>query len=112
MSEEEINFFDFQSQTDYQIRSQWQLRSKNRLYLAYRWLAASFLLAVVIVSMHYNSGELSNGVYFIYFSRWGILMNLIVGIYGAILVTIWHFHTEFQGSFWIFYKQNSQVPEM
>lgn len=39
------------------------------------------------------------GYYFIYLTNWGILMCMITGIYGAILVSKWYFHTEYSGTF-------------
>lgn len=77
------------------VRSQWQSRSKNSIYLVYRWCVAVFVVAVVIVSMIYNEDELRRGIFFAYLTRWGILTNMIVGVLGAVLVTIWHFHTDF-----------------
>lgn len=88
---------------DSMVRSQWQSRSKNNFYLIYRWLVAIFVIAVVIVAMiAHMQRECSFGLFFIYLTHWGILINMIVGINGAILVTIWHFHTDFKGNFEIF----------
>lgn len=82
---------------DSMVRSQWQSRSKNNLYLAYRWIVAAFVIAAVVVSMHAHLQRASLALFFIYLTHWGLLVNMIVGIYGAVLVTVWHFHTDFQG---------------
>lgn len=80
------------------VRSQWQSTSKSNLYLLYRWIVAVFVVSVVIVSMcaHVQKG-FSLSLFFIYLTHWGILINMVVGVFGAILVTIWHFHDDFQG---------------
>lgn len=93
----EIDNCGFEHDPECIVRSQWQKRSKNFIYLAYRWAVAIFTIAVVIESMYENRKELRKGIFFAYLTRWGITMNMIVGIYGAIIVTIWHFHTEFKG---------------
>lgn len=81
------------------VRSQWQSTSHNNWYLLYRWLVAGFVFSVVIVSMcsHIAKGH-PLGLFFIYLTHWGIMLNMIVGIFGAVLVTVWHFHTDFQGN--------------
>lgn len=79
------------------VRSQWQSTSKNNFYLLYRWVVAVFVVSVVIVSLITHLGKSSLGLFFIYLTHWGILLNMIVGIFGAVLVTIWHFHTDFHG---------------
>lgn len=84
---------------DSMVRSQWQSRSKNNFYLAYRWLVAIFNIAVVIVSMYSHVEKFSFGLFFIYLTHWGIMINMVVGVFGAILVTIWHFHSDFKGTF-------------
>lgn len=82
---------------DSMVRSQWQSRSKNGLYLAYRWAVAVFFVVALIISIHTHLQKASLGFYFIFLTRWGLLLNTIVGIYGAVLVTAWHFHADFQG---------------
>lgn len=79
------------------VRSQWQSTSKSNLYLLYRWIVAVFVVSVVIVSMwsHVQKG-FPLSLFFIYLTHWGILINMVVGVFGAILVTIWHFHDDFQ----------------
>lgn len=84
---------------DSMVRSQWQSRSTNRIYLLYRWMVAIFLVAVVIESVvPFQKYGISIRFFLIYFTNWGILMNMTVGVMGAILVTVWHFHTDFQGT--------------
>lgn len=85
---------------DSMVRSQWQTRSKSNIYLAYRWLVAIFVVYVVIDSLynHVASRKHALSLFFIYLTHWGILINMIVGVYGAILVTIWHFHSDFKGN--------------
>ncbi|XP_055321317.1 protein rolling stone-like [Sitodiplosis mosellana] len=78
------------------VRSQWQSTSKNVFYLIYRWLVAIFVVAVVGIALEAHPRKHSVGIFFIYFTRWGITINMIVGVYGAVLVTIWHFHTDYQ----------------
>lgn len=79
------------------VRSQWQSRSKNCFYLTYRWLVAIFVTVSVIIAFNNHMHKYSFGFFFIYLTHWGILINMIVGVYGAILVTIWHCHTDFKG---------------
>lgn len=80
------------------VRSQWQSTSKSNLYLLYRWIVAVFVVSVVIVAIcgHVQKG-FSLALFFIYLTHWGILINMVVGVFGAILVTVWHFHDDFQG---------------
>ena len=79
------------------VRSQWQSTSHSMIYLIYRWLVAIFVVAVVIIGLEGHLRRFGFGTFLIYLTRWGITINMIVGVYGAILVTIWHFHTEHQG---------------
>lgn len=83
---------------DSMVRSQWQTSSRNNFYLAYRWLVAIFVTVVVIISMSSHVEKFPFGLFFIYLTHWGILINMLVGIFGAILVTIWHFHSDFKGN--------------
>ncbi|XP_055301375.1 protein rolling stone-like [Sitodiplosis mosellana] len=91
---------------DSMVRSQWQSRSKNNFYLVYRWLVAIFVIAVVIVSMFSHVEKYSFGLFFIYLTHWGILINMVVGVFGAILVTVWHFHSDFKENV----LKNSEMP--
>lgn len=86
---------------DSMVRSQWQVRSRNNYYLLYRWLVAIFVTFVVLYSFIDNATQRSVGFFFIYFTHWGIMINMVVGLMGAILVTIWHFHDDFHGNFYI-----------
>lgn len=79
------------------VRSQWQFQSKSRAYLSYRWLFAAFVVTAIIVSMCQSAREVETGTYFIYLTHWAVSLNMIVGMFGAILVTIWHFDGQFQG---------------
>lgn len=79
------------------VRSQWQSRSQSCLYLLYRWIVAIVATVSVIVSFAAHMERYSFGLFFIYLTHWGILINMIVALYGAILVTFWHFHAGFQG---------------
>lgn len=81
------------------VRSQWQSRSKSHFYLAYRWFVAIFTTIVVINSFATHLAHHSLGLFFIYLTHWGIIINMIVGIYGAVLVSLWHFHPEYAGEF-------------
>lgn len=83
---------------DSMVRSQWQTSSRNNIYLIYRWLVAVFVTVVVIISMYSHVEKFPFGLFFIYLTHWGILINMVVGVFGAILVTIWHFHTDFKGN--------------
>lgn len=85
---------------DSMVRSQWQSRSKNYLYLVYRWMVAIFFIVAITISIQAHLEKSSFGLFFIYLTRWGLLLNTIVGIYGAVLVTVWHFHTDFNGLFY------------
>lgn len=82
---------------DLMVRSEWQACSRNNFYLLYRWLVAIFVTAVVLWSFVENAQRRNVGYFFIYFTHWGIMINMVVGLMGAILVTIWHFHDDFQG---------------
>lgn len=80
------------------VRSQWQSRSKNIFFLLYRWLVAVFVVFVVALSIETHLERSSIGLYFIYLTHWGVLVNMVVGVFGAVLVTIWHFHADFKGN--------------
>lgn len=80
------------------VRSQWQSRSRNNYYLLYRWLVAIFVTFVVLYSFIENATHRSVGYFFIYFTHWGIMINMVVGLMGAILVTVWHVHDDFHGN--------------
>lgn len=88
---------------DSMVRSQWQARSRNNMYLLYRWLVAIFVLIIVLYSFVDNAIKRDIGTFFIYFTHWGIMINMVVGVMGAILVTIWHFHDDFKGNFFDFF---------
>lgn len=81
------------------VRSQWQSRSKNNFYLLYRWLVAIFVVFVVFYAFYDHRQKYSIGHFFIYLTHQGIIVNMIVGVMGAILVTMWHFHADFKGMF-------------
>lgn len=83
---------------DSMVRSQWQSRSRNNYYLLYRWSVAIFVTFVVLYSFIDNAIQRNVGFFFIYFTHWGIMINMVVGVTGAILVTIWHFHDDFHGN--------------
>lgn len=82
---------------DSMVRSQWQSRSRNIFYLLYRWLVAIFVVVVVAMAMNTHVNRSSFGLFFIYLTHWGLLINMLVGVMGAVLVTIWHFHADFKG---------------
>lgn len=84
-------------QVDTMVRSQWQTRSKSNIYLAYRIAVAIFTTYVVIDSIINHTSKYELGKFFIYLTHWGILINMITGIMGAVLVTIWHFHSDYAG---------------
>lgn len=88
---------------DSMVRSQWQARSRNNMYLLYRWLVAIFVLIIVLYSFVDNAIKRDIGTFFIYFTHWGIMINMVVGVMGAILVTVWHFHDDFKGNFFDFF---------
>lgn len=83
--------------TFFLIFLQWQSRSKNNVYLVYRWLVAIFTTLVVIDSLLKVKSWRDFGIFCIYLTHWGIVMNMITGIMGAVLVTVWHFHSEYSG---------------
>jgi len=76
------------------VRSQWQLQSKNVFYLIWRIILGTFFLAAVIQSMASLSTE-DFRFYFIYLTNWGIILCMIASVYGAVLVTYWHFHRSY-----------------
>lgn len=96
---------------DSMVRSQWQSRSKNNLYLLYRWLVAIFVVFVVAYAIYDHVQHFHIGYFFIYLTHWGVMINMIVGVMGAILVTIWHFHTDFKGKFldFFFFLAKTQI---
>jgi len=75
-------------------RSQWQLQPKNVFYLLWRIAISVFFVAAVIQSMVYLTRD-DFRFYFIYLTNWGILLCMITSVYGAILVTYWHFHSNY-----------------
>lgn len=79
------------------VRSQWQTRSKSHVYLAYRIFVAIFTIAVVINSLMNHVNNHAFSLFFIYLTHWGIMINMVVGIFGAVLVSMWHFHPEYAG---------------
>lgn len=94
---------------DSMVRSQWQARSRNNYYLLYRWLVAIFVTFVVLYSFVDNAVKRNVGFFFIYFTHWGIMINMVVGLMGAILVTIWHFHDDFHGNFFNFLLYSKRI---
>lgn len=85
--------------TESLVQSQWQLRSRSNIYLIYRYFVAIFTTMVVIVSMASHLEKYGLGKFFIYLTHWGILINMITGIYGAVLVSLWHFHRKYNGKY-------------
>lgn len=83
---------------DAMVRSQWQHQSRSFIYLLYRWIVGVFVIVVVAISLSEHLHAYAFGLYFIYLTHWGILLNMIVGIFGAVLVTIWHFQSNFHGN--------------
>lgn len=79
------------------VRSQWQSRSQSLCYLLYRWIWAIVAVTSVVVSFVSHIEHYSFGLFFIYLTHWGILVNAIVAIYGTVLVTCWHFYGDFRG---------------
>lgn len=84
------------------VCSQWQAKSNSPVYLIYRWLFATF--ATVIVSISFYSflqktmeSNISIGIYFIFLTHWGVIIIMVVSIYGAVLVTYWHSDNEYRG---------------
>lgn len=80
------------------VRSQWHPKSKSVIYLIYRWLFAVFVVAVVIIALEHHLGKYTIGTFFIYLTCWGIAANMVVGVYSAVLVTIWNFNTAYRGN--------------
>lgn len=83
------------------VRSQWQSRSKNNFYLLYRWLVAVFVVFVVCVAIYDHLQKYRFELFFIYLTHQGVIINMIVGIMGAILVTMWHYHADFKGKIFL-----------
>lgn len=81
---------------DSMVCSQWQSTSKSTYYLIYRWLFAVFAAAAFIIPLYTQLQKISVEIYSIYLTHWGLTINMIVGIYGALLVTIWHSHTGYR----------------
>ncbi|XP_037048666.1 protein rolling stone-like [Bradysia coprophila] len=76
------------------VRSQWQLQPKNVFYLLWRIVLAAFFISAVITSMASLTPE-DFRFYFIYLTNWGIILCMITSVYGAILVTYWHFNSRY-----------------
>ncbi|CAD6996701.1 unnamed protein product [Ceratitis capitata] len=70
------------------FRSQWQRQQKSLLWLIYRWLFAATFTAGVVGSLIQTFG---GGRWFIYLTDWGFFLCMFTGIFGAVLVTIYHF---------------------
>ncbi|XP_020716403.1 protein rolling stone isoform X2 [Ceratitis capitata] len=70
------------------FRSQWQRQQKSLLWLIYRWLFAAVFTAGVVGSLIQTFG---GGRWFIYLTDWGFFLCMFTGIFGAVLVTIYHF---------------------
>lgn len=94
-------------QVESMVRSQWQSRSKSHYYLAYRVFVAIFTTFVVINSLITHMQQSPLGFFFIYLTHWAIILNMIVGIYGAILVAMWHYHPEYAGKLLLLHIQRS-----
>lgn len=58
---------------------------------------AAFYVVTVAISMSHIHDWLGFGMYLIYLTDWGILLCMFTGLYGAILVSVWHFHPEYSG---------------
>lgn len=79
------------------VSSEWQSKMKSVFYLTYRWLFAVFVTSVYIFALYEHIQKPSSiGKFFIYMTRWGLTLNFIVGIYGVILVTVWHKSEEYR----------------
>lgn len=75
---------------------QWQLQQKNVFYLLWRLVLAAFFIAAVVTSMASVARD-DFRYYFIYLTNWGIILCMITSVYGAILVTYWHFNSRYAG---------------
>lgn len=84
--------FDHEPADDF-VKSQWQNKSKSIPYLTYRWIIGMFF--VVVVAETLINGD-ANAYYFIYLTHWGILMCMFTNLLGALLVTIYHIHPEYE----------------
>lgn len=80
------------------IRSQWQSKSECTIYLLYRWLMAIYVVFVVAMGMTSHAKKYTFSLFFIYLTNWGILLNMIVGVFGAVLVTMWYFNVAFKSN--------------
>ncbi|KAM7353461.1 rolling stone [Cochliomyia hominivorax] len=69
-------------------RSQWQNGERSWLFLLYRWIWATFFIAVFIACLVLQFAE---GKYFIFLTNWGIILCGLTQLLAAILVTRWHF---------------------
>lgn len=83
---------------DVMLRSEWQTTSRNTFYMLYRWFVAAFVITSVCLTMNYFVKNYTIGAFFIYATNWGLLINMIVGVLGAVLVYKWHFDMDFQGN--------------
>ncbi|XP_031626065.1 protein rolling stone-like [Contarinia nasturtii] len=86
------------------VCSQWQSKSNSALYLIYRWSFETFATVIFSISFYSFSQMKPIEFYFIFLTHWGVLINMILGIYGALLVTYWHCDTE--------YRENIQKKEI
>lgn len=81
------------------VQSEWQTKSKSNLYEIYRWFVATIAVVSCVVSLYTNLNEAPFRYYFLYFSRWGLTINMLVAVYGAILVTTWYHCADFESNF-------------
>lgn len=78
---------------------QWQSSSISFYFLVYRWLIAAFFAGCVAVSIIPLINHNKTGCYFIFMTDWALLACLMTALYGAVLVTLWTFRTEYSGKY-------------
>lgn len=94
----ETSVIDFDIEVDeseHLARFKWHYVSKSWYFMVYRWIFAMIVIANFIISTYQHITTVHSGVYLIYLSEWNIVLNMIVGVLGALVVTICHFHTDF-----------------
>lgn len=92
------NCFYEMEPVDVIVRSQWQTKSRSFAYLVYRKLFAIILQVELYYSIYRYAESSSFRHYFIYLTHWGVILNTIVGILGATLVSVWYQNDEYQGN--------------
>lgn len=81
---------------------QWQRKRKSTKYLIYRWLQVVFCVGVLIQTLVQARNRNALQYHAINLTNWGLWLNVLSSIYGALLITADHFN-------WIQIKDNKMT---